>query len=274
MRGHIAGACLAVLALTSCSADEVEPEDAAAEDVERETPEPDEEPDETEDPLEDEPEPAGLEDLAEEYLRLTMSRTVSKIEEAADLAAPGSIADAYRSFQLASAQANATAGFSVDPDTVQSTDNGLEACSQDGGCSTYSDFDGSELLESFTIDGEHVGDRLAQLEGEHDLPGGGTLRPTTAYEPMSFDGLMVTFTVQAGEHALDVAFNSATYITESGTQLGATDGQGSWELRAGSTGHYFVLVADAGLGGELIVDGFVDPPGESMDAWEVGFPAS
>jgi hypothetical protein len=135
----------------------------------------------------------------------------------ADVAADGSLAQAYAAYDSEFAVAAAAVGETGQPPDVEEVDGGFKACAGDspGQCATWTDLEGEDgKLTDFDINGIELGELLVDLTRQRPLKSAGLYRvqPDYADRQPTSGKLYVECTLTAGD--VTVAPKPGTYIEE------------------------------------------------------------
>lgn len=207
-------------------------------------------------------EAAGSEDLPTDedlqvFAEALASQDVAAAEDARSLVVEGSVADAYLTYQAHVSQALVDAGMAnMASETVESTDEGFEICleSEPEDCSLFADFAGADgKVQSFTVDGKSLDDRLIVSDGSSVVGGrGAEVTPVVAYKAASNDTLIVGFDLASGDDP--IMHNTASYRGPGGRQSASSNSVGTFDLGADSMASQAESFPGAELGGELIIE--------------------
>lgn len=254
----------------ACSDDSDEP-DVAIEDIESD--DDDVEVDETttteaeETTTTTEAEASSAEDAAVDYIESLGSASDTRITSAAELAAPGSAAEAYAQYQAAQAQAAIQGGRPpVAQEVDVQSDGSIEACYPDDfndateECITFDDFvatpDG--LLTEFSVQGNPIVGRVVGTTGAEGSASGGTARLLGALQYNTQSGFGIALAITAGPDGLTTPGpSSSSYIDPSGAQFSADTSSSTYplnEVRAGATATVVWAFAGGAPGGRLVFD--------------------
>jgi hypothetical protein len=201
----------------------------------------------------DEPDPAtgpGLPSQADlkAYFEAITSADVDELTRVqTEIAADGSLAQAYAAYDGEFATAAAAAGQAGQPADVEAVDDGFKACVGDSAdqCATWTDLRGKDgRLTDFDINGIELGDLLVDLTGQPPIESDGlyTVQPDYAYRQPKSGTLFVLCTVTASDVPLSP--RPGTYI-EQDVILKGVEAPSPETIDAGTSGPIVLAFADA-----------------------------
>jgi hypothetical protein len=158
----------------------------------------------------DKPEPAsgpGLPsqaDLKSYFQAITGGDADELARVQADVAADGSLAQAYAAYDAEFVEAAAAVGQTGEPTEVDEVDGGFKACVGDSSsqCATWTDLEGKDgKLTDFDINGIELGDLLVDMTAQPPIESAGLYRvqPDYAYRQPKSGTLYVLCTVTASD---------------------------------------------------------------------------
>ena len=189
------------------------------------------------------------------YMDAVASSDVDEMENAKELAVPGSIAEAYLIHQAAVANAALDGGTSSPADKLTKIKAGYKLCSTDGNetvCTTYESFKSNDgKIASFTVNGNELADRIAIGQGKPTKAGDlATVRFISSYKAGS-NYLWVSMQIKSGDKKLNLGTFDAKYRAPEGRQSTAQYAEGPSELGADSTATVSIGFEKAEPGGEI-----------------------
>lgn len=217
------------------------------------------------------PEPDGPSQAElQAYFEAVNSDDPKVIQDAVELAAPDSNAQAYAVYRTAVAQAGRDAGHAGEKNIVKSTDGGFEACtefaSDDNECAEYTNIqhEGDKIAD-FDAGGEPLAGRLSLGNGE-TVPLGALGDATLLAAYRSIAGhMIVVFEMTSSSEGF---FPLATYIAPDSRQSDSTLMDGPIDLNPGALANYAFYFEGAEFGGEILIEA-IDSIGQSSGP--VGF---
>ena len=158
----------------------------------------------------EEPEPAtgpGLPSQAAltSYFEAIVSGDADELAKVqTDVAADGSLAQAYAAYNADFSVAAASVDQTGEPPDVEEVDGGFKACigNSPDQCATWNDLEGKDgRLTDFDINGVELGDLLVDLTAQPPIESAGfyKVQPTYAYRQPKSGGLYVLCTVTASD---------------------------------------------------------------------------
>lgn len=185
----------------------------------------------------------------ESHLTDLFSQDPRLISRAMEMTAPGSTAETYTTFRLASANSNLDGGYPQDAWAVSMGTEEAEACPTDGECTTINDFelvDGQ--LAGYSLNGRALDKRLV-MGNMKKLPvaGAGTVQFLVAYRTASDDALVVAVRLQAGSSGLSIL--DSFYRAKTGRQTASENISGPPDLGPDSSATYTMAFPGAQPGG-------------------------
>ena len=173
--------------------------------------------------------------------------------EAAEMAAPGSNAEAYAIYLAAAAQANRDAGYSPDPSEVTVVKDGFENCpgvaSQRDECFLYTNVqhEGDQIAD-FDAAGDPLSGRLSLGSGEaQPLGDHGQATLVAAYRSIA-NAVVVVFEVTSASEGMWV---TADYVAPDGRQAESSLMAGPLGLSEGAFANYAFFFDGAEFGGQV-----------------------
>lgn len=193
--------------------------------------------------------------LVHDYLAALATNDPKKMVRAADLAAPGSLALAYATYLRQAATAAAGAGEDRGPDTVKESQDGIDLCSAAQSCVRYSNVAVSDKgVQGFFVGGQNIESRLDVVGADGtDVALGslGALRVLSRYKSPTNQGLLLVVAVAAGDHAIDLVLEDASYRAPDGTTFQPALTWGPKSVHAEHGAVVLLAYGDAAPGGTL-----------------------
>jgi hypothetical protein len=161
------------------------------------------------------------------YVKGVTASKPSDVQTAIAVAAPGSPAHAYATFEFNQATANTQAGRPTSSITTKvQSDGSIQACAGLGAqqqCLTYSDFkaDANGLVTTMSVNGQTMDGRAIEPTNLSVQAAGGTVTVVSAIEGNTADTLLIAFQAQAGTEQLSIQAYTSTYVNPGGAQLQA-----------------------------------------------------
>jgi hypothetical protein len=185
--------------------------------------------------------------------------TIDSLQEAIQVAQPGSPAAAYATYIQGSIQAVVDGGESYDDSkrTAQKTDDGYRFCEGSGSdetCYEYTDITGADgKVSNFSVNQRPLTNRLAVGNGKPVALTGldATATFIAAFEASTGSRLFVVVSVKAG--TAGIAHVSAKYRSPQG-QSESSDQSGPDDLDADSLANYVFAFPDAKIGGTVTLE--------------------
>lgn len=195
----------------------------------------------------------------ETYFEAHASGDVAELESAAELAAPGSIANAYALQQSHVHNALIDGGQPSEAGILKKVDDGYRMCqtqivdiegNEEETCYTYADFESTDgKLASFTINGKELDERISLGNGEKVKAGRfGRVEFLSAYKAASND-LYVAVRFTTKDVAASFGGYEATYRSPKGRQATASGHVGNTDVDADSTSYEAMIFSKAEPGG-------------------------
>jgi len=187
--------------------------------------------------------------------------TIDSLQEAIQVAQPGSPAAAYATYIQGSIQAVVDGGESYDDSkrTVQKTDDGYKFCEGSGSdetCYEYTDITGADgKVSNFSVNQRPLANRLTVGNGKPVALNGldATATFIAAFEASTGSRLFVVVSVKSGTTA-GIANVSAKYRSSQGRQSESSDQSGPDDLDADSSANYVFAFPDAKIGGTVTLE--------------------
>lgn len=213
---------------------------------------------------------AALE-VGEQYLTALSAEGAADIDAMVALSAPGSVAERYALHTGAVIEVQGPSGDEAEPGAVRAEGDALVLTLTGAGGATvdttWAGFvvDDEGLLESFTIDGTALDDRLI-VDGESDSVAGVTASVVSAFQLVSNDSPVVVIEVENGADA-PYRLRGADYAAD-GERVSSTPGEnGALVVPAGETARALLVFATAPFGGVVTLEGVV-----AGDRFELSLP--
>lgn len=250
----ITGICLSLLLLTACADASVAPassDDSASVVDQSQT--------ESSSPTPSTDRKAPSEQDFTAYFDGIASLKISDLEEAIELAAPGSLAEAYATYQKGLTQSAIDGGtpFQDTVSSVKEVDGGYEYCvtGATSQCFTNTEITAKDgKIASFSINGKPLKGRLQIGNGKATAVSGLDAKATfiAAYEATSGDTLVVIFSMKTGP-STSMSGIQGSYRSPEGRQSSAGMMNGPFELGRDSLANYALYFPNADLGGDITV---------------------
>lgn len=201
-------------------------------------------------------EPELADDDIKAVLEAFAGNEPAEIEETLDLVAPGSVAEAYARYQIASNNAAIDGGTPYEIDTLKKVDDGYEACTDTSDrdtCAVWGDFESKDgKLANLTVNGKKIADRLTVGDGSSTEAGSlADVEFLAAYKSVQSGDLFVLVSVTSGKRDINISQYEATYRGTDKRQSTASSGNGPTELAADSKATVAMIFKSANIGGKV-----------------------
>jgi hypothetical protein len=199
-------------------------------------------------------EPKLANDDVEKYFEAIVSSDPDQLDDASEIAAPGSIAEAYLKYHRAGIDAQIDGGVQDEGSELKKVEDGYKDCSNPDDpkdCVVWSDFESVDgRLANFTINDKDLKDRISLGNGSKVKAGDlGSVEFLVAYQSVQSSDLFVIVRV-ASRDATSLNAGSATYRDPDKRQSTASSYYGADELGADSTATLAMIFSRAKPGGE------------------------
>lgn len=189
----------------------------------------------------------------EAYFDAVSTYDIDDLELAMELSEPGSIAEAYAGYILASANSAIDGGVPLEGEEPRKVTGGYESCPPEDpeSCATWTDIEGRDgRIVKFRVNGEDIGDRLAAGNGQ-SVQAGSLARAELlyAYRSVQSDALFVLVRIESGEAPITVATYEGTYRAPEGRQSQSSQNSGPTELMGDSSATVALVFPGAEVGG-------------------------
>lgn len=216
----------------------------------------------------------GVPEAAVEYVEALATGTVTSIGRMAELAAPGSPAELYARYHLASARY----WGGGPPSTTEVRDDEIEVCDDDLAageptCTVFGAFevDADGLLVTFSTDGSPIDDRLRAGDPAGVGTEGVSVVVLTSYLTSRGDLVVVVDVTNNRGEVIEVDDCSATYVGPDGRQVTQQCGSMLPQVQPGATTSVAYVFEQVAQGGTMTLTVFADPQG-SIEMFDVQVP--